>query len=126
MTKHQAFFDTVESTPLTREQRVAAAVMEDRNLLVAAAGSGKTSTVVGKLGYALLTEQMTPSDILVLAFNTNATRELEERINTRIGERMKGVPNHSQAALWLSEKSPSTCCVVHAEGSGHQRLPRFG
>ena len=41
MTKHKDFFDEVEKTPLTDEQRRAAIVMEDRNLLVAAAGSVK-------------------------------------------------------------------------------------
>lgn len=44
------FFDQVESTPLTDEQRISSIIFEDRNLLVAAAGSGKTSTIVGKVG----------------------------------------------------------------------------
>ncbi len=79
-----AFFDNVELTPLTHEQRVASIVMEDRNLLVAAAGSGKTSTVVGKIGYALLKGMMKPDQILVLAFNNHAARELEERIKARL------------------------------------------
>jgi hypothetical protein len=58
--RNKAFFDTVEKTPLAREQRVASIVMEDRNLLVAAAGSGKTSTVVGKIERsATLSEQRT-------------------------------------------------------------------
>lgn len=82
--KHQTFFNTVESTPLTQEQRVASVVLEDRNLLVAAAGSGKTSTIVAKAGHALLSGQYKPSDILVLAFNNNAAKELDERINKRL------------------------------------------
>ena len=93
--RHKAFFDSVEKTPLTSEQRIACVVMEDRNLLVAAAGSGKTSTVVGKIGYALLTKKYAPSDFLVLAFNTSAAKELKERINDQLsvllteGERIK-------------------------------------
>lgn len=82
---HNTFFDLVEKTPLTKEQRVASIVMEDRNLLVAAAGSGKTSTVVGKIGYVLLKKLVMPDEILVLAFNNNAARELEERIQERLG-----------------------------------------
>lgn len=78
------FFDSVEQTPLTREQRIASIVMEDRNLLVAAAGSGKTSTVVGKIGYALLKGLFKPDEVLVLAFNNHAARELEERIKGRL------------------------------------------
>ncbi len=84
MIAHRALFDSVENTPLTLEQRVASIVMEDRNLLVAAAGSGKTSTVVGKIGYALIKKLMAPNEILVLAFNNNAARELEERIQERL------------------------------------------
>lgn len=84
MIAHRALFDSVEKTPLTLEQRVASIVMEDRNLLVAAAGSGKTSTVVGKIGYALFKKLMVPDEILVLAFNNNAARELEERIQERL------------------------------------------
>ena len=78
------FFDGVEKTPLTKEQRIASVVFEDRNLLVAAAGSGKTSTIVGKIGYALLTKQYAPKDILVLAFNNDAAAELDERINATL------------------------------------------
>lgn len=81
---HQVFFDSVEKTPLTDEQRRAAIVMEDRNLLIAAAGSGKTSTVVSKVGYALLRGYVTPDQVLVLAFNNQAAKELEDRINDRL------------------------------------------
>lgn len=78
------FFDQVESTPITEEQRISSIIFEDRNLLVAAAGSGKTSTIVGKVGYALLTRQYKPEEILVLAFNRSAGEELNERINLRL------------------------------------------
>lgn len=90
MRTYKVFFDTVEKTPLTDEQRRAAIVMEDRNLLVAAAGSGKTSSVVGKVGYALLRGYVTPEQVLVLAFNNHAAQELEERINTRLREILAG------------------------------------
>lgn len=86
MDSHQVFFDGVEKTPLTDEQRRAAIVMEDRNLLIAAAGSGKTSSVVGKVGYALLRGYVEPDQVLVLAFNNHAAKELEERINDRLRE----------------------------------------
>lgn len=101
VTKYGRFFDTVESTPLTQEQRVASVVMEDRNLLVAAAGSGKTSTIVGKIGYALSTGQYTPNDILLLAFNTDAAKELDDRANKQLrallpdGKRIKATTFHA-------------------------------
>lgn len=88
---HSAFFDTVESRPLTEEQRKAAVVMEDRNLLIAAAGSGKSSTVVAKIGYALTTGYCQPEGILAVVFNRNAREELEARLAKRLpgkGERV--------------------------------------
>ena len=84
------FFDTVESTPLTPEQRRASVVMEDRNLLVASAGSGKTSTVVGKVGYALLRGLVAPEEVLIVAFNAHAAREIEERVHDRLAAMIHG------------------------------------
>ena len=86
----KALFDTIESTPLTDEQRHAAVIMEDRNLLVAAAGSGKTSTVVGKVGYALTRKYVSADQILVLAFNNHAAQELQERIQQRLPQQLAG------------------------------------
>jgi len=78
------YFDTVESRPLTEEQRIAAVTMQDRNLVVAAAGSGKTSVIVGKAGYAVQRGYATPEEILVLAFNKDAVKEIEVRVNARL------------------------------------------
>src|SRR5690606_1141908 len=78
--RHAALFDTVERSPLTLEQRVAAATMADRQLLIAAAGSGKTSSMVGKVAYAIAGGHARPEQILVLAFNRKAALELQERL----------------------------------------------
>lgn len=80
--RHADLFDTIERSPLTLEQRVAAITMADRNLLIAAAGSGKTSSMVGKVAYAIRSGQCTPDQILVLAFNRKAALELQERLGT--------------------------------------------
>ncbi|MGO7360572.1 UvrD-helicase domain-containing protein [Rhizobium ruizarguesonis] len=42
--------------------------------IVAAAGSGKTSTMVSKTGYALLEGLATAHEILLLAFNADAAQ----------------------------------------------------
>ena len=83
---HIDFFDSIESRPLTDEQRKAAVIMEDRNLLIAAAGSGKSSTVVAKVGYAIRTKFCQPSEILAVMFNRNAREELEARLAKRLPE----------------------------------------
>ena len=53
LAEYSSFFDRIEKTPLTLEQRRACVVCDDRQLLVAAAGSGKTSVIVAKIGYLL-------------------------------------------------------------------------
>ncbi len=121
--KNVALFDTIEATPLTHEQRVAAVVMEDRNLLVASAGSGKTSTIVGKIGYALRTQQYASEEILLLAFNADAARELDERANSKLsvllsgGKRIKAKTFHSLGLEVIAAtrgKKPSIS--AHANG----------
>lgn len=80
------FFDRVEQNPLTKEQRRAAIVMEDHHLLIAPAGSGKTSAIVGKIGYALQKNLCRPSQIVALAFNRSAAKELQQRIKQRLSD----------------------------------------
>tara|TARA_R110001583_G_C5667627_1_gene410391 strand:- start:6049 stop:8802 length:2754 start_codon:yes stop_codon:yes gene_type:complete len=78
------FLETVEKSPLTDEQSRAVMCFENRVLLVAAAGSGKTSTMVAKAGYALKRGYFEADKILLLAFNNDAATELRERIQTRL------------------------------------------
>lgn len=83
------FFDTVEKNPLTAEQVHACICMDDAVMVVAAAGSGKTSTMVAKTGYALHEGLATPEQILLLAFN----RATADEVGERIAEQLEDVPN---------------------------------
>lgn len=78
------FFDRVEKTPLTEEQAKAVLCFDNRVLVVASAGSGKTSTMVAKAGYALHRQLVPASKILLLAFNADAAAELQARIQARL------------------------------------------
>jgi len=79
--KEKKFFDTIEANPLTDKQQEAVLVNENNNLVLAGAGSGKTSVIVAKVAYLIKKKILNPSEILVLAFNKNAQEELEERFN---------------------------------------------
>ena len=83
------FFDTVEKNPLTEEQIHACVCMDDAVMIVAAAGSGKTSTMVAKTGYAIHEGLAAPDQILLLAFNRSTANEVGERIETQL----QGVPS---------------------------------
>lgn len=78
------FFEGVEHSPLTDEQIEACICMDDNVLVVAAAGSGKTSTMVAKAGYVLQQGIAAPHQILLLAFNRDAADELGARVRDRL------------------------------------------
>lgn len=80
----KSFFEQVEKSPLTEEQAKAVVCFDNRVLLVASAGSGKTSTMVAKAGYALKKGYFDADKILLLAFNRDAAVELQERIKLRL------------------------------------------
>jgi len=79
------FFDTVESMPLTPEQRLSVVVDEDATLVLAGAGSGKTSVITAKAAYLVKAEMRKPSELLLLAFAKDAATEMSERIEERCG-----------------------------------------
>ena len=84
--RSRELFDRIEARPLTDEQRRAVVVDEDRNLVVAAAGSGKTSVIVAKAGWLLQKGYRRPSELLLLAFAKDAQKEMEERVRSRLGD----------------------------------------
>ena len=88
-------FDTIESSPLTKAQRQAALTSEDNTLVVAGAGSGKTSVIVAKIAYQLHRDLVRPHEILGLAFSRDAASELEERLERRIGSPVKASTFHA-------------------------------
>jgi DNA helicase IV len=64
LVRFKDYFDSALATPLTYEQREACIRLEDSNLLVAAAGSGKTATMVSKVVYLLKKKLYKPHEIL--------------------------------------------------------------
>ncbi|AWH29561.1 MULTISPECIES: UvrD-helicase domain-containing protein [Stenotrophomonas] len=75
----RGFLHRVESKPLTEEQARAVICFDNHVQVVAAAGSGKTSTMVAKAAYAIDRGFVAPERIVMLAFNKDAAKELEDR-----------------------------------------------
>ena len=69
----------VENHPLDREQRKSIYDPARFNLTVAGAGSGKTTTILGKILYLLQSGFASPPEILVLSFTHDSAKELRER-----------------------------------------------
>ncbi|MCX8957431.1 DNA helicase IV [Erwinia psidii] len=78
------FFNTVETSPLNPSQAKAVVNGEDTLLVLAGAGSGKTSVLVARAGWLLMRQQAMPEQILLLAFGRQAAEEMNDRIVTRL------------------------------------------
>ncbi|MBM7035340.1 UvrD-helicase domain-containing protein [Vibrio ulleungensis] len=102
--KYQMYFDNVESNPLTDKQRIACVTDNDNNLLLAGAGTGKTSVMVGRTGYLLKSRQAKPDDILLLAYGRIAALEMDERIKSKLHvENVKASTFHSLGMQIITE-----------------------
>ena len=103
---HHDLFDTVESQPLTTEQRRACVIDEDNNLILAGAGTGKTGTVIGRVAFLVNSGKAKPEEILLLAYGKKAAKELRERLESKLG--IKGITAETFHRLGL-------CIVQEAE-----------
>lgn len=97
--KRSRFFANVERSPLTEEQARAVICFDNRVQLVAAAGSGKTSVMIARAAYAVARGFVAPERILLLAYNRDAARELQERVTERFAA--VGVPSEGVRAQTL-------------------------
>ena len=57
-------------------------------IVIAGAGSGKSTTIVGKIKYLVYTKNIDPQDIVAISFTNESTKSLE---NTLINNRVTGV-----------------------------------
>lgn len=79
----QEFFDNCQEYPLDHQQRKAILGMEDNTLVIASAGSGKTSTIIGKAKYLMEKCNVNPKDILILTYTRKAAEELKSRLGSK-------------------------------------------
>lgn len=91
---HKDFFDHCLKYPLDHQQRRAIVSEEDNCLVVSSAGSGKTSSIVGKVKYLTEIKGIQPEKILLISYTNKAAAELTERIATN---GLKGYTFHKLA-----------------------------
>ena len=89
------FFDSFDKHPLTPEQRRSVIADEDATLVLAGAGSGKTSTITAKACYLVKSGIRKPEEILLLAYARDAAKEMSERIAEKCGESFEARTFHA-------------------------------
>lgn len=83
--KYKDYFDNMykgidENIHLDKEQIKAILADEDYSLIIAGAGTGKTTTMASKVKYLVDIKKIPPSKIAVMSYTKKATKELENRI----------------------------------------------
>jgi len=91
---------------LNEEQLNAATAPIGNNLIIASAGTGKTSTIVGRIGH-LLHNGTDPSKILLLTFTNKAAGEMLARVGRyfpkNIVKKIESGTFHAVSYRWLKE-----------------------
>lgn len=118
----KAFFDTIESNPLTPEQRLAVITDEDATLILAGAGSGKTSVIVAKAAYLIECCIRAPEEILLMAFGSDAAAEMASRIQERSGANVDALTFHALGYKIIREVEGSApALATHASDDAQFR-----
>lgn len=112
--RHRDFFDHCLKYPLDKQQRQSIISEEDNCLVVSSAGSGKTSSIVGKVKYLTEIKRIAPKRILLISYTNKAAAELTERIAT---DGLKGYTFHKLALDIIGKSTgtkPSICSNTDA------------
>lgn len=107
--RHKLFFDHCLKYPLDEQQRRSIVSEEDNCLVVSSAGSGKTSSIVGKVKYLIEIKKVDPTRILLISYTNKAAAELTERMGI---EGLHGYTFHKLALDLIGQQTgnkPSIC-----------------
>lgn len=75
---------TVEGKTLDSNQILSIVNEKHNNLIIAGAGSGKTTTIIGKVKYLIMKNNVVAKDILILSFTNASSKEMKERIEKEV------------------------------------------
>ena len=74
----------IDGKSLDKQQRKVVLSGEDRTLVLAGAGSGKTLTIAAKVKYLCDVKNIDPKDILLISFTNKSAEEMSERIQKKL------------------------------------------
>ncbi|GAA7059539.1 ATP-dependent helicase [Helicobacter pylori] len=98
----------LETLQLNPEQLKAAKALKGYNLVIASAGTGKTSTIVGRILH-LLDNGIKPEEILLLTFTNKASNEMIARVAkySQSSSKIEAGTFHAVAYRYLKEHYPN-------------------
>lgn len=86
--------DRTSNLKLNKEQLEAIKFGAGPLLIIAGAGTGKTTVITERIKYLILSKKIKPDEILALTFTEKAAREMEERVDV-------GLP-YGYTQMWIS------------------------
>lgn len=93
----------VEGKELDRQQLVAISKEVHTHLVLAGAGTGKTTTIVGLVKYLLGINKYFPDEILVLSFTNASASEMKERLDKETGVTIEASTFHKLGMNIISD-----------------------
>jgi len=103
---------------LNKQQYQAATAQFGNNLIIASAGTGKTSTIVGRIAY-LLKNGVSPDKILLLTFTNKAAAEMVARLkryfDSKIIDKIEAGTFHAVSYRLLKSRNPKLTLKQPAE-----------
>lgn len=81
--ENNIYFNNLFDYPLDDEQRRAVVIDEDNQLIIAGAGSGKTTTIIGKTRYLIEKKNILPENIITISFTNAATDNFRDKISNK-------------------------------------------
>ena len=106
------FFSNIEGQSLDEQQRLAVIKDEDNNLVIAGAGSGKTTTVAGKVAYVINRFKIAPEEILLITFTKKASDEMKYRIKQKMNIDIEVNTFHSFGRKVIGEATNNMPSVI--------------
>ncbi|MES2329680.1 MAG: UvrD-helicase domain-containing protein [Bacteroidota bacterium] len=107
-----ALFSNIDGQSLDEQQRLAVIKDEDNNLVIAGAGSGKTTTVSGKVSYVIDRFNVSPEDILLITFTKKASDEMKHRIKQKMNIDIEVNTFHSFGRKVIGEATNNMPSVI--------------
>lgn len=121
--QYASFFEQVESSPLNPAQARTVVNGEHSVLVLAGAGSGKTSVLVARAGWLLARGEASADQILLLAFGRKAAQEMDERIRERLhSDEITARTFHALALYIIQQGSKKVPALSELENDTNARL----
>ncbi|MDQ1580714.1 MAG: ATP-dependent helicase UvrD/PcrA [Microbacteriaceae bacterium] len=102
---------------LNPEQREAVEYRGQALLIVAGAGSGKTSVLTRRIASLIASREAWPSQILAITFTNKAAAEMRERVNAIVGQAAEG--------MWISTFHSSCVRILRREAETIGKTANF-